>query len=211
MPIREFVPYLSVTGAKEAVAFYSRVFETEPALLLNMPDGRVMHCEFRFGSARFFLSEELPEHGGTLSPMSLGATTVAIHLYVDDCDAVVANMKSNGAEVVREQGQFVSMVKRGQRNVTIATVEKLAKALKFRMADLMPDAEDGSAASPCRISAASDDDSHRVEMEILSTLCGEFESGVELRLGNLDVIGSQTLVRITTGSDDAGYQLVLLN
>jgi PhnB protein len=60
MPNRELVPYLSVTDAKEAVAFYSRVFETEPRLQLNMPDGRVMHCEFRFDGARFFLSEELP-------------------------------------------------------------------------------------------------------------------------------------------------------
>ncbi len=55
---------------------------------------------FRVGGARFFLSEELPEHGGTPSPASLGATTVAIHLYVDDCDAMVAHMNSNGAEVV---------------------------------------------------------------------------------------------------------------
>ncbi|QDU26254.1 anaerobic benzoate catabolism transcriptional regulator [Anatilimnocola aggregata] len=37
---------------------------------------------------------------------------------------------------------FVSMVERGERNVTIATVEKLAKALKCRMADLMPDADE---------------------------------------------------------------------
>jgi PhnB protein len=98
----EFVPYLSVIGAQEAVAFYSRVFETEPALLLNMPDGRVMHCEFRFGGARFFLSEELPDHGGSPSPASLGATTVVIHLYVDDCDAMVAQMKGHGAEVMME-------------------------------------------------------------------------------------------------------------
>jgi transcriptional regulator with XRE-family HTH domain len=34
---------------------------------------------------------------------------------------------------------FVSMVERGERNVTIATVEKFARALKCRMADLMPD------------------------------------------------------------------------
>jgi len=102
MTIREFVPYLSVTDGKEAVAFYSRVFGTEPALLLNMPDGRVMHCEFRVGGARFFVSDELPEHGGTPSPTSLGATTVAIHLYVDDCDAMVAQMKSNGARVLME-------------------------------------------------------------------------------------------------------------
>ena len=38
---------------------------------------------------------------------------------------------------------FVSMVERGKRNVTIATVEKLAAGLKCRMADLMPDAEGG--------------------------------------------------------------------
>ncbi len=59
-----------------------------------------MHCEFRVGGARFFLSEELPEHGGTPSPTSSGATTVAIHLYVDDCDAMVAEMESHGAAVV---------------------------------------------------------------------------------------------------------------
>ena len=63
MTTQEFVPYLSVTDAKEAVAFCSRDFDTAPTLLLNMPDARVMHCEFRIGSARFFLSEELPEHG----------------------------------------------------------------------------------------------------------------------------------------------------
>lgn len=36
---------------------------------------------------------------------------------------------------------FISMVERGERNVTLATVEKLAIALKCRMTDLMPDAE----------------------------------------------------------------------
>ena len=36
---------------------------------------------------------------------------------------------------------FVSMVERGKRNVTIATVEKLAAALNCRMADLMPDSD----------------------------------------------------------------------
>jgi PhnB protein len=102
MKTQEFVPYLSVTDAKQAVAFYSRVFETEPLMSLSMPDGRVMHCEFRVGDARFFLSEELPEHGGTPSPASAGATTVAIHLYVDDCDAMLARMKSCGATVLME-------------------------------------------------------------------------------------------------------------
>ena len=102
MTSAEYVPYLAVTDANQAVAFYSRVFGTEPIQLLNMPDGRVMHCEIRVGDTRFFLSAELPEHGGMPSPASLGAATVAIHLYVDDCDAMVAQMKSNGAKVLME-------------------------------------------------------------------------------------------------------------
>ena len=59
-----------------------------------------MHCEFRIKGARFFLSEELPEHGGTPSPTTLGSTSVAIHLYVDDCDAMVAKMAANGGQVL---------------------------------------------------------------------------------------------------------------
>ena len=103
MPTHEFVPYLSVTNANQAVAFYSHIFDASPHVLLNMPDGRVMHCEFRIGGARFFLSEELPEHGGTPSPTSLGATSVAIHLYVEDCDAMVKKMAASGdAEILME-------------------------------------------------------------------------------------------------------------
>ena len=94
------VPYLSITGAGDAVEFYSEVFRVEPFVRLDMPDGRIMHCEFRVGDARFFLSEELPEHGGTPSPKAIGTTTVAIHLYVDNCDEVVEKMQKNGAEVL---------------------------------------------------------------------------------------------------------------
>lgn len=102
MQIKEIVPYLSVQDAARALSFYSSVFETEPAASMSMPDGRLMHCEFRVGDARFFMSEELPEHGGTPSPVTAGLTTVAIHLYVDDCDAMVARMKSEGATVLME-------------------------------------------------------------------------------------------------------------
>jgi PhnB protein len=100
LPTCEFVPYLSISDAEKAVAFYSRIFGVAPHLLLNMPDGRVMHCEFRIGNTRFFLSEELPEHGGTPSPTRLGATSVAIHLYVDDCDAMVETMTNNDSTVL---------------------------------------------------------------------------------------------------------------
>lgn len=98
----EFVPYLSITDASKAVAFYTEVFGVEPYVLLNMPDGRVMHCEFRIGTARFFVSDDLPEHGGSPSPTRLNGTSVAIYMYVDDCDAMVAVMKESGSTVLME-------------------------------------------------------------------------------------------------------------
>lgn len=101
-PSMEFVPYLSIADATRAIDYYSQVFGTRPHMCLKMPDGRVMHCEFRVGSGRFFVSEELPEHGGTPSPKRLGSTTVAIHVYVDDCDAVVQAMARQGGEILME-------------------------------------------------------------------------------------------------------------
>lgn len=98
----EVVPYLSIKDAEKAIAYYSAVFDVEPHVKLSMPDGRVMHCEFRVGEARFFVSEELPEHGGTPSPQMLGNTTVAIHLYTEHCDALVKAMAERGAEVLME-------------------------------------------------------------------------------------------------------------
>lgn len=96
----QLVPYLSVTDAQHAIKFYSQVFGVEPFIQLDMPDGRVMHCEFRIGNGRFFVSEELPEHGGTPSPRKLGATTVALHLYVDSCDETVNQMELHGSEIL---------------------------------------------------------------------------------------------------------------
>ncbi len=97
---KEAVPYLSVRNAAAALPFYNQLLGVEPSVLLNMPDGRVMHAEYRFEGGRMYLSEELPEHGGTPSPQTLGATSVAIHLYVEDCDALVAKMRELGSEVL---------------------------------------------------------------------------------------------------------------
>ena len=96
----EFVPYLSMPSAERAIQFYSSVFGVEPYNRLDMPDGRVMHCEFRVGNARFYLSDELVEHGGTPTPERLGGTSVSIHVYVDDCDKLMESMQAHGATVL---------------------------------------------------------------------------------------------------------------
>lgn len=96
------VPYLSVQDGQAALAFYQQVWGIEPVIRLDLPDGRLMHCEFNLEGARIFLSEELLEHGGTPTPKRLGGTTVALHIYVKDCDELVGRMVAGGSEILSE-------------------------------------------------------------------------------------------------------------
>jgi len=64
------------------------------------PDGRVMHAELKLGTSRLMICDEFPEYGPPQSPTSVGRTTVCIHMYVPDCDAVYNKAVAAGAEVV---------------------------------------------------------------------------------------------------------------
>jgi len=89
-------PYLCVNDANAAVEFYGKVFGMTEKFRLTEPGGRIGHVELDFDGATLMLSEEYPEYG-IRGPRSVGATTVTIHLHVDDADAVVARALAAGA------------------------------------------------------------------------------------------------------------------
>ncbi|HYP82597.1 VOC family protein [Variovorax sp.] len=93
---REMFPYLCVNDANAAVEFYGKVFGMTEKFRLTEPGGRIGHVELDFDGATLMLSEEYPEYG-IRGPRSVGATTVTIHLHVDDADAVVARALAAGA------------------------------------------------------------------------------------------------------------------
>ena len=63
------------------------------------PDGeRIMHSELLLGDSRFFVVDEFPD--SMLSPSTLGGTTVTMHLYVRDVDALFNRAVEAGATVV---------------------------------------------------------------------------------------------------------------
>ena len=64
------------------------------------PDGKLGHAEIRIGDSRVMLSDEYPEMA-FLSPESRGGTTVHIHVYVKDVDAVVARAVAAGSKLLR--------------------------------------------------------------------------------------------------------------
>jgi PhnB protein len=72
-------------------SFYKRAFGAEEVLRLSMPDGKVVHCELKFGDSRVNLGESMegwPEH------------TLLAQIFVADSDAVFAQAVKAGAEVL---------------------------------------------------------------------------------------------------------------
>jgi PhnB protein len=114
MAIHEVYPYLRVRNAPAAIEFYKRAFGVTEKFRLTEPSGRIGHAELDFGGATVMVSEEYPDMG-IVGPESVGGTTFALHLHVDDCDALIARAVGAGAKVLREpKDQFY-----GERSGTV--------------------------------------------------------------------------------------------
>ena len=96
----ELFAYLRVKDAPAAIDYYTRTFGAVEKFRLVEPSGRVGHAELMFGAATLMLSDEYPELGCN-GPTTIGATSVTLHLHVDDCDAVLARAVEHGGVMVR--------------------------------------------------------------------------------------------------------------
>lgn len=92
------VPMLAIRGAAAAIEFYKNAFGADELTRLADPAGNVAHGEIRIGRAVVMLAEENPAYNK--SPRTLGGSSVILHLYVDDADAVFARAVSLGAKVI---------------------------------------------------------------------------------------------------------------
>ncbi|HEV7534683.1 MAG TPA: VOC family protein [Acidimicrobiia bacterium] len=96
------VPYLMIDGAAAALDFYQRAFGATERYRIPMPDGRIGHAEMIVNGATVYLADapdDMPGDAG--NPKKLGGTSVLIHQYVSDVDAVVARAQAAGATVIR--------------------------------------------------------------------------------------------------------------
>lgn len=84
-------PNIIVKNVDAAVSFYKQAFGAEEILRLTMPDGKVTHCELKFGDSRVNLGESMegwPEH------------SLLAQIFVADSDAVFARAVKAGAKVL---------------------------------------------------------------------------------------------------------------
>lgn len=90
-------PYLILNNATKAIEFYKKVFDAKERMRMEY-SGKVGHCELKIGDSIIMLADECPEKG-VMSPK--GASSVCIHLYVKDVDAVFKKAVSSGAKALR--------------------------------------------------------------------------------------------------------------
>ncbi|CAL95271.1 VOC family protein [Azoarcus olearius] len=98
---RSITPYLSIDCAAAAIDFYRRAFGATEQFRLALPDGSVGHAELRIGDSTIMLADGC-EQGVARSPRTLGGSSVGLHLYVEDVDAVYAQAVAAGARAISE-------------------------------------------------------------------------------------------------------------
>lgn len=107
------LPYLAVSDARAAIAWYTDAFGAvqagEPIL---MDDGRVGHAELSIAGGMLYLADEFPELG--LKAPAPQSVSVSLMLSVANVETVLERARERGADVEREVFEG-----HGARNATV--------------------------------------------------------------------------------------------
>jgi len=99
-PVRSVSLYMCVADASAAIEFYREAFGAKELMRLTEPNGRIGHAEIQIGNAVVMISDEYPDYG-TVSPQTIGGSSVKIHLDVTDVDTFAERAIAAGATLVR--------------------------------------------------------------------------------------------------------------
>src|ERR1700750_1636141 len=74
-------PYLTVSPAAGAIAFYVAAFDARQKALMPSLDGmRIMHCELEMNGGTVFVADAFPEFGAARTPMPGEPVTMSVSL-----------------------------------------------------------------------------------------------------------------------------------
>ena len=92
-------PHMVLRNSAQAIEFYKKAFGAVEIMRMPGPEGKgIGHAELKIGDSFIYMADEWP--GTSLSsPEKLGGTTVSIHLYVKDADALFKQAVAAGAKV----------------------------------------------------------------------------------------------------------------
>ena len=96
--MHSLTPHLICAGAADAIKFYTEAFGAVEQFRLPGPEGKLMHACVKIGDSMLMLVDEMAGCS-MLGPRALKGAPVAIHLYVPNVDAVVAQAVAAGARI----------------------------------------------------------------------------------------------------------------
>ncbi len=95
---RTVTPYLAIDGAAKALEFYKKAFGAKEIDRQLAPDGKVLNAIMQIGGSNVMMSDIFP--GSQMkSPSELGVSTVMLHIYSRDVDALWGRALAAGAKV----------------------------------------------------------------------------------------------------------------
>ncbi|HEX4816232.1 MAG TPA: VOC family protein [Nonomuraea sp.] len=92
------IPHLMVDGAAEAIRFYTEAFGGEELFRIADPAGRILHAEVGVKGSTFMIGDADDRF---TTPAAAGGSTVGLHVYVDDVDALSDQAVRAGAELLQ--------------------------------------------------------------------------------------------------------------
>jgi len=88
--------HLVTRDPDRASAWYVSVLGATETGRVTLPGGQILTIELRFGDSALAIADEFPDMG-IVSPLTLGGTYGALHLAVEDADAVWRRAMDAGA------------------------------------------------------------------------------------------------------------------
>lgn len=99
------VPHLQIRGANAAIDFYVKAFGATEVARMQMPGTDLLaHGEIRIGDSAVFVADEFEGMCPPNSPAALGGTTVSMHLWTEDADALYQRALDAGCKVMMPLG-----------------------------------------------------------------------------------------------------------
>ncbi|MHA7305468.1 VOC family protein [Arthrobacter sp. TMN-49] len=123
-------PFLSIPGAKDALAFYEEVFGARPSGVTEF-DGVVVHAELDFGQGRLQIGEPNPSYHLVPAPDG-DDDCYSMGFYCPDVDSLVQRAEQAGAVIREPVTSFVS----GDRYASIRDPFGVRWSIMTRVQDL---------------------------------------------------------------------------
>ncbi|GAB7110927.1 VOC family protein [Streptomyces phaeofaciens JCM 4814] len=99
------IPHIMVDDAAAAIDFYQRAFGAREDFRIDAPGGGILHAEITIGRSVLMLGDAgagEAEAASFAAPTSLGGrTSVTLHVFVPDVDALAERAEAAGAEIVQ--------------------------------------------------------------------------------------------------------------